>query len=181
MTSWFVRQVPRWPGRVLTSPPGGSAPLPPDGSEPTHELRSRPREEPSRYPVGVDEIAPQGPLRRGDTAPLPWTSFESAPVDAQRYEGRAQDIDKAGNVFVRVWEHPNGRAGTMIFARDTDFDPEAPHLGALLRIWTWREFTEAGGWKERAHVLVSNREVSDDDRRELVELARELASERPKE
>ena len=127
--------------------------------EPEPSLARRVPVRPGRFPVGLDDE--QRPLYP------PPHKVTGVPVSTAAYLGRVEEIDREGEVTVRVWERPSGWEGmTTIDPREADFE-SAPAVGDLLWIWTWIDASKERGEEPRTYVQVEHRDVTDEERERL--------------
>lgn len=173
--SWFVRSVPRHPGRFI--PPRAEPEAP--GPDESVFARRMPVE-PGVFSVGLEAFAEvEDHARRAGLPPLPAVDFDSAPFDVERYLGRVEEISASGTVIATLWEVPSGRHGTAAFESDTRFQPEAPRVGALVHVWAWSERSDDGEVKTKNLVRVENRVLTEEERAEFRALLKATEGEGP--
>lgn len=67
-----------------------------------------------------------------------------APLQAALYVARVEDLGSDGDCLVRVWEVPNGLAGTTTLTAE-QLGELRPNVGDTLRIYTWIEVSRTSG------------------------------------
>lgn len=180
--SYYVRSVPRHPGRFIPARVG-PAERGPGVSTFVRAMDANP----APFVVGLKELADaEWParqaakgdlLRREGLPPWPESKLPHAPFDVERYLGRAEEVSPQGNVIATLWEAPSGRRSTAELRADTTrFEPRTPRPGAWLYLWVWSEITETGEPVTRTLARVIERELTDAERAHLRGLLEELSA-----
>lgn len=124
---------------------------------------------PARFPVGLDRVdrsLSPPPEKIGGTA-----------LSVAAYLGRVDEVSRAGEVTVTLWERPNGREGLTTLSVRKHLGGQRPGMGDLLWIWTWVDVAKTGRSKDRIHVEVESRTLGDADRARLQALLAEIVRE----
>lgn len=109
-------------------------------------------------------------------AQIPSGVLRAAPLDRAFYLADVDEVDEEGNVALTLWESPSGRAlyGSLPpLGEDERLGPE-PAPGDRLWIWTWRELPGRGEVQTRRFVKVERRDLTEDERREMLARAERI-------
>jgi hypothetical protein len=104
----------------------------------------------------------------------PFNKITGTAVQVAAYLGRVDELSKAGEVTVTLWERPNGREGLTTLSVRKHLGGNWPAIGDLLWIWTWADVAGTGRRKDRIHVEVESRTLDEADRTRLQVLLAEL-------
>lgn len=107
---------------------------------------------------------------------LPGDVLGGAPLDRAFYLADVDEVDELGNASLTLWESPSGRAlyGSLPALDPKDRQGPEPAPGDRLWIWTWRELAGGSAPVPRKFVRVERRELTVQERGELLVLAEEL-------
>ncbi len=99
-----------------------------------------------------------------------------APLDQAFYFADVDEVDEEGRASLTIWEAPSGRAfyGALPVLPDDERDGPPPAAGDRLWIWTWREIADSGDVSDHRFVRVHRRQLTDEEKQELLELAARL-------
>lgn len=107
---------------------------------------------------------------------LPDGVLRSAPLDRAFYLADVDEVDEEGNASLTLWESPSGRAlyGSLPPLEAHERLGPEPAPGDRLWIWTWRELPGGGASVTRRFVKVERRELTEEEKREMLERAARL-------
>lgn len=107
---------------------------------------------------------------------IPAGVLQGAPLDRAFYLADVDEVDEEGNASLTLWECPSGRAlyGSLPRLDERDRLGPDPAPGDRLWIWTWRELLGPGEEVTRRFVKVERRELTEEEKEYLRQLADEL-------
>lgn len=107
---------------------------------------------------------------------IPAGVLRGAPLDRAFYLADVDEVDEEGNASLTLWESPSGRAlyGSLPPLDEHERLGPEPAPGDRLWIWTWRELPGAGEVVTRRYVKVERRELTEEEKFEMLERAARL-------